>query len=85
MSRNYRTEYEFERIQKINSIKQNISCKLLKARDREGLTQDQLAGFALVSRKTICEYEKGECNMTVETLIKISRALNMDISDVIKE
>jgi transcriptional regulator with XRE-family HTH domain len=53
-------------------------------REQRGLTQEVLSGLAAVSRSHLAEIETGHTNANVETLWKISEALGMKLSDLIR-
>ena len=53
-------------------------------REQRGLTQEVLSGLAEVSRSHLAEIETGHTNANVETLWKISEALGMKMSDLIR-
>lgn len=53
-------------------------------REKRGLTQEILSGLAAVSRSHLAEIESGRTNANVETLWKISEALGMRCSDLIR-
>ena len=53
-------------------------------REQRGLTQEVLSGLAAVSRSHLAEIETGHTNANVETLWKISEALGMKMSDLIR-
>ena len=53
-------------------------------REQRGLTQEVLSGLAAVSRSHLAEIETGHTNANVETLWKISEALSMKMSDLIR-
>ena len=53
-------------------------------REKRGLTQEVLSGLAAVSRSHLAEIETGHTNANVETLWKISEALGMKMSDLIR-
>ena len=53
-------------------------------REQRGLTQEVLSGLAAVSRSHLAEIETGHTNANVETLWKISVALGMKMSDLIR-
>ena len=48
------------------------------------VTQEVLSGLAAVSRSHLAEIETGNTNANVETLWKISEALGMKMSDLIR-
>ena len=53
-------------------------------REQRGLTQEVLSGLAAVSRSHLAEIETGHTNANVETLWRISEALDMKMSDLIR-
>ena len=55
-----------------------------KIREQRGLTQEVLSGLATLSRSHLAEIETGHINANVETLWKISEALNMKMSELIR-
>lgn len=55
-----------------------------KLREQRGLTQEVLSGLAAISRSHFAEIESGHTNANVETLWKISEALGMKMSDLIR-
>ena len=55
-----------------------------KLREQRGLTQEVLSGLAAVSRSHLAEIESGRTNANVETLWRISEALDIKMSDLIR-
>ncbi len=55
-----------------------------RLRKKRGLTQEVLSGLAAISRSHLAEIERGRTNANVETLWKISEALGMRCSDLIR-
>ena len=53
-------------------------------REQQGLTQEVLSGLAAVSRSHLAEIETGHIKANVETLWRISEALGMKMSDLIR-
>ena len=53
-------------------------------REQRRLTQEVLSGLAAVSRSHLAEIETGHTNANGETLWKISEALGMKMSDLIR-
>ena len=53
-------------------------------REQKGLTQEVLSGLAAVSRSHLAEIETGHTNANVETLWKISEALGLKMSGLIR-
>ena len=55
-----------------------------KLREQRGLTQEVLSGLAAVSRSHLAEIETGHTNANIETLWRISEALGIKMSDLIR-
>lgn len=53
-----------------------FSDNLRKAREREGMTQLELAKAIGVSQPTVAQYEKGQILPTIITGVSLARALN---------
>ena len=63
----------------------SITKNLRKLRESKGLSQEKLARLADVANNTIIKIEAGKNqNPTLDTLKKISKALNVNIDDLIK-
>jgi DNA-binding XRE family transcriptional regulator len=56
-----------------------LLSELLLARLEQGLTQQQLAQRSGLRQSAIARLEKGQINPTLETLIKLARALNRQL------
>ena len=54
----------------------SFSDNLKKAREREGMTQLELAKAIGVSQPTVAQYEKGQILPTIITGVSLARALN---------
>ena len=60
--------------------------KLKEYREKEKLTQEQLADKSTVSRNTISALESGtNTNVTYDTMIKLARALNKTVAAIFFE
>ena len=63
----------------------NIQKTLRKLREAKGLSQEKLARLADVANNTIIKIEAGKNqNPTLDTLKKISKALNVSVDELIK-
>jgi len=62
-------------------IKQKVGIKLKEIRLLKGFSQERLANIAGLDRTYIPSIEKGERNISIETIEKISRALNITIHE----
>lgn len=54
-------------------------------RKSKGLSQEILSGLADIGRTHLSAIERGERKPTLETLYRISIALNMSMSDIVME
>lgn len=69
----------------ITSKRREIVAKLTQARLEKGLTQAQLAELVGTQRSNICRIENGGQNLSLDLLIKISNALDKDVSVLLEE
>ena len=58
---------------------------IARCRKAKGLSQDVLSGLSDIGRTHLSAIERGERKPTLETLYRISLALNMNMSDIVKE
>ncbi|MBR2572163.1 MAG: helix-turn-helix transcriptional regulator [Clostridia bacterium] len=62
-----------------------ITGRILRGlREKQGLTQEVLSGLAAVSRSHLAEIESGATSANVRTLWKISQALGLKLSELIR-
>lgn len=62
-----------------NEILKNIAFNIKVERMRHNITQFKLAEIIGVHEKYIGKVESGKQNITIKTLIRISKALNTDL------
>ncbi len=63
----------------------SISVNIKKLRNKLGISQDRLSKLSDVTYNTIIKLESGaNTNPTIETLVKISKALNTGVDDLIQ-
>ena len=63
----------------------NLPKIVKKLREKKNLSQEKLARLADVSNNTIVNIEAGkQSNPTIETLLKIAKALEVDVNELIK-
>lgn len=55
-----------------------------RLREQRGITQEVLSGLAAISRSHLAEIETGRTKANVETLWKISEALGMRCSELLR-
>ena len=65
--------------------RQSIISQLTQARLEKGLSQEQLAELIGTKRSNICRIESGTQNLSLDMLIKISKALGKDVSMLLEE
>ena len=69
----------------IIKMRQSIISKLTQARLEKGISQAQLAEMIGTQRSNICRIESGAQNLSLDMLIKISQALDKDVSVILDE
>lgn len=67
------------------NIKQKVGLKIKELRKSKGLSQEKLANLAEIDRTYLPTIEKGERNVSIEILEKISKALHISIKDLFDE
>jgi len=69
----------------MKAMSNNISDNLRKLRGKKGYSLEKIARLADLSLNTIVKIENGvNQNPTIETLIKIAKALEVGVDDLIK-
>ena len=64
----------------------NLPKIIKRFREKKQLSQEKLARLADFSNNTIVNIESGkQSNPTIETLLKIAKALDVDVNDLIKQ
>lgn len=63
----------------------SFSDNLKKAREREGMTQLELAKAIGVSQPTVAQYEKGLILPTIVTGVSIAKALRTTCEDLVED
>jgi len=66
------------------NVKQLIGMRIAELRNGKGLTQEQLAGKMEISSKYLSSIERGKENPTLDTLIKLSESLGVNIEDIFR-
>lgn len=62
-----------------------FSDNLKKAREREGMTQLELAKAIGVSQPTVAQYEKGQILPTIITGVSLARVLNTTCENLVTD
>lgn len=77
----------YNRLRKWNFIIMNINQffgnKISLIRQEQGMSQEKLALDANIDRTYISDIEKGKRNVSLEVAYKISKALNIHISELL--
>ncbi len=66
------------------NIKQMIGMRIAELRNSKGFTQEKLAGKMEISSKYLSSIERGKENPTLDTLIKLSESLGVNIEDIFR-
>ncbi len=64
---------------KISSAAKNFGMKVLLERTKRGWTQEFLAEKADLSRAYLGNVERGESSPTLETIVKLAAAFNIEL------
>ena len=65
-------------------IKKKFGLKVKEIRIEQGLSQEKLALKADLDRTYVPDIEKGERNVSILVIEKIAKALNIEISELLK-
>ncbi len=66
------------------SNNQNLAKNIERLRKAKGLSQEKLARLADIANNTLIKMESGENqNLTLETLKKVAKALEVSVDDLI--
>jgi transcriptional regulator with XRE-family HTH domain len=71
-------------LQKRHALVRQFGNRLRKLRENKNLSQEKLAELAGVHRTYIGMIERGEKNLTLLNLGKLSTALNLSIAELLK-
>ncbi|MGE4297902.1 MAG: helix-turn-helix domain-containing protein [Desulfovibrionaceae bacterium] len=69
----------------MENILEAVGAKIRILRKGSGLSQQALAERAGVSYKYLGEIERGQVSLSVEILLKIAQALNVQSTDILEE
>lgn len=67
------------------NIKKKLGDKIRQIRKTNKISQEELAFRASLHRTYISDVERGHRNVSLENIEKISKALNIKISELLKE
>ena len=63
-------------------VKQMIGVRIKDIRNRRGFTQEELAEKVDINPKYLSSIERGNENPTLNTLIKLSESLDVNLNDI---
>ena len=63
-------------------LKQMIGARVKEVRTRKGFTQEELSEKMGINPKYLSSIERGKENPTLNTLIKLSESLDIDLSEI---
>ncbi|MBP7509037.1 MAG: helix-turn-helix transcriptional regulator [Prolixibacteraceae bacterium] len=66
------------------NVKQMIGMRIAELRNSKGFTQERLADKTEISSKYLSSIERGKENPTLDTLIKLSESLGVNIEDIFR-
>lgn len=78
----YKNEINMEYMQ--NSVRKTLVREYAYLRKLKGLTQAEVAERAGISRTNVSRFESGEYNPTLEMLVKLATAMDLDILVTLK-
>ncbi len=64
--------------------RQLLGRRIRKLRDQKGWSQEEFADICGVNRSYMGRIERGELNLTLDSLQKVSRGLNRSVSALLK-
>ena len=64
------------------NTKQMIGARVKEIRNKKGLTQEQLSERMEINPKYLSSIERGNENPTLNTLIKLSESLEVDLGEI---
>jgi transcriptional regulator with XRE-family HTH domain len=65
-------------------VKGRFGRRLRELRLERGLSQEALSFEADLDRSYIGQVERGECNISIENMAKLARALKVKLSDLLR-
>jgi transcriptional regulator with XRE-family HTH domain len=68
-----------------SSHRQVLGRKIRAQRTRAGMSQEQLAEKSALSYKYLGEVERGVVNISLDAMVRIAKALKIQVHDLTKE
>ena len=66
-------------IEKQKKVREQLIKKYIEYRKRRNLTQEELADAMGITRPNISRFEIGQCNPTLDLLVKMAESLDLEI------
>ena len=70
---------------KTEEVLSQIGSSIRALRKEKGWTQEKLAEMSGINDKEVSHIEQGRRNITIDTLVKISKALEVNIESIISK
>ncbi len=70
-------------VRKASKIAEQVGLNLLVLRRKKKLSQEQLGDKAGLDRTYISDIERGQRNISIETMAKLARALHCQLTDLV--
>jgi transcriptional regulator with XRE-family HTH domain len=67
-----------------SKVAKRLAKRLRNLREDKGLSQEDLASQSSIGRSYYWRVEQGQINITLETLVRISNVLGVEIVDLFK-
>ncbi len=68
-----------------NNVRKSLVREYIYFRKLQGLTQAEVAERAGISRTNVSRFESGEYNPTLEMLVKLAAAIDLDVLVLLKQ
>jgi ribosome-binding protein aMBF1 (putative translation factor) len=69
----------------LSNARRIFSQRLRQIRQNKGLSQEELADVAGLHRTYVGSVERGERNISIDNMERLAKALEVDITDLLKE
>ena len=76
----FKNDKEYQELYKRESAILDIAIQVAETRQKQNLTQKELGKKIGVPQSTISRIESGSSNVTLETLLKVTTALNKKVT-----
>jgi len=66
-------------LKKQNEVKRKLIDQYIEYRKKKNFTQEELAGVMGIKRPNISRFETGQCNPTLDMLVKMAECMDLEI------